>query len=298
MIVGMISRQSPVRREVVIPVVRGPQGSVYGVRTRFIEAGEGHPTVFVHGGGVGASGEIAWSSLLEETSASLRGIAPDMLWSGYTDVPPLPYSIPAQVDHLAAIIDTLGFDEVAVVGQSMGGGIAAHYACDYPERVSHLVLIGSNTVSKAMGLDIGADSPGREAKRRNDGSREGVRGLMETLVHRKELITEDVLDTLEEIATRPGVAESRRSMLDYTQQLDTDPNTAQRFELKGHLDRLDLPMCLIWGKDDVFAPISLGHSLRELLPLSEYHEIHDAGHHCFSDQPEEVGEVITRFVSR
>lgn len=296
MVVGMTGRQGVVRRQVMVPVVRGPDGTVYGARTRYVEAGEGYPAAFVHGGGVGGSGEAAWSSLLNATSDSLRGIAPDMLWSGFSDIPSSPYSLPTQADHLAGFVDALGIDKLAVVGQSMGAWIAARFACDHPGRVSHLILVGSNTVSKAMGIDIGESSPGRDAKRRNDGSRQGVRGLMETLVHNKELITDEVLDLMEEIAARPGMDRARQSIFDYTDRLDTDPTVAQAFYLTGRLDRMELPMCLIWGKDDVFAPLHLGHQLRELLPLDEYHEVSEAGHHCFSDQPEFVGKIITSFI--
>lgn len=223
-------------------------------------------------------------------------MAPDMLWSGFSDIPSLPYSLPAQADHLAGFIDALAVEKLAVVGQSMGAWIAARFACDHPGRVSHLILVGSNTVSKAMGLDIGESSPGRDAKRRNDGSRQGLRGLMETLVHDKELISDETLDLMEEIASRPGMDRARQSIFDYTDRLDTDPNIAQAFYLTGRLDRLEVPMCLIWGEDDVFAPLHLGRQLRELLPLDEYHEVPEAGHHCFSDQPELVGKIITGFI--
>ena len=70
-------------------------------------------------------------------------------------------------------------------------------------------MVASNTVSLAMGLDIGEDSPGRAAKRAFDGSREALRRWMNTLVFDHDLNTDEVLTTMASVAARPGFPAAR-----------------------------------------------------------------------------------------
>jgi 4,5:9,10-diseco-3-hydroxy-5,9,17-trioxoandrosta-1(10),2-diene-4-oate hydrolase len=282
-------------RSVRVPSIRGLEGSVYGQRIVYLDGGEGETIVFVHGSGVGGSGQMAWRPVAELMVKHRRVIAPDLLWSGWSGVPDLPYSLEAQADQLRELLDTLDIERCAVVGQSMGAYVAARFTCDQPDRVTHLCLVASNTVALSLGLDL-YPTPGLSAKEAMDGSREGVRRLLETLYHRPEVVTESDLDEWTAINQRPGMERARESMTAYVDKLRTEPNRAQSFSLKGRLDKLTLPMALIWGRQDKFASMDLAPKMRELLPLTLYREIESAGHGVFRDQPDAFAAVLKEFL--
>jgi len=60
---------------------------VDGIKTCYIEAGEGEPLVLIHGGGAGANGYGNWFACLPLFAKSFRTIAVDMVGFGLTDSP-------------------------------------------------------------------------------------------------------------------------------------------------------------------------------------------------------------------
>lgn len=279
---------------VVVPVVKSVRTTAYGVKTHFIQGGDGDPVILLHGGLAGMAGEIAWSENVPALAQHFRTIALDMISYGYSDKPAIDYSFQTLVDHLAGFIDVMGFEKVSLVGQSQGAYVASKYAVDYPERVKRLVAINTGTLSHAMGVDMSLSPRGSE---RNDGSREALRRSLEFRMYRTDKITEEMIDTKLALAGQPGMKEARDSMRRYRISLDTDPNQAQVFSLKDRLPQIEVPICIIWGTEDKSAPVGLGHALRELLPHAEYHEIPEAGHHSFLDQPDIMNDLLIRYLS-
>jgi 2-hydroxy-6-oxo-6-(2'-aminophenyl)hexa-2,4-dienoate hydrolase len=119
---------------------------VAGVRTHYLEAGEGAPLVLVHGGGAGADAYGNWLECIQVFAKSYRVIAPDMIGFGYTDKPSpdvYRYDQPGRNKHLADFLEAMGLSGVALVGNSMGGAASIGVAIDKPELVGQLVLMGS-----------------------------------------------------------------------------------------------------------------------------------------------------------
>jgi 2-hydroxy-6-oxonona-2,4-dienedioate hydrolase len=285
-------------RYVVVPFVRGDAGNAYGVRTHYAEAGEGPPVILIHGGGVGGSGTLAWEAVLPRLASRFRVLAIDLLWSGQTDKPPLPYSFRTQVDHLAGFIDVLGLDTVSLVGQSIGAYIAARYACDYPRRVQRLTLVGSNTVGLMMGAEVGAHAWTEEALKAPVDEEASVRAQLDTLLHDKALITQERVAAYIALRRLPGVAEAKASMAPFVRALVTrDPDVWQEASLRNRLPEITIPVCMIWGKDDEFAAVTIGRQLMEMLPKASYHEVDEAGHHVFHDQPDQFCDIVRSFLA-
>jgi pimeloyl-ACP methyl ester carboxylesterase len=114
-----------------------------GVRVRVAESGpqRGTPVVFVPGwGGAIYMFRHAFDEL---TQRGLRVIVIDPRGFGLSDKPAThgAYSLDAYIADLTGVLDALGLERAALVGQSMGGGIALHFAVRHPKRVSRLVLI-------------------------------------------------------------------------------------------------------------------------------------------------------------
>jgi len=97
--------------------------------------------VFLHGYGGQA---IQWGYQLRHFSNTDRTIAIDLRGHGRSDKPAGRYDMPQILSDLQSVLDALGVaDKAVLVGHSFGGAVAVEYACAYPERVSHLVLIAS-----------------------------------------------------------------------------------------------------------------------------------------------------------
>ncbi len=112
-----------------------------GVPTRSLQAGSGDPVIFLHG----TSGHLeAFSRNIPVHAAKYNVHAIDMLGHGYTGKPSRPYEIADYAAHLADYMDACGIASAHLVGESLGGWVAARLAIDRPARVrSCLQLVAS-----------------------------------------------------------------------------------------------------------------------------------------------------------
>ena len=115
--------------------VRTPSWNIH-----YNEAGEGHPVVMLHGSGPGATGWSNFGPNMPALAERFRVIAVDMPGWGASDAVTFD-----ERDHAGAaleLLDTLGIEKAAFVGNSMGGMTALRFAALHPERISHLVTMG------------------------------------------------------------------------------------------------------------------------------------------------------------
>lgn len=145
------------------PALAWPHG-VSDVTARFVESGgmrwrvctagpsSGRPVLLVHGWG---SNAYMWRATIPPLAAAGYSLViPDLPGHGWGDL-----TIDRRHAHLGAyatalrtLCDTLGIERMAMVGQSMGGGIALQLAVDHPERVAAVALISpiGYTIPKAV----------------------------------------------------------------------------------------------------------------------------------------------------
>lgn len=120
---------------------------VDGVEIHYKEMGAGDTTyILLHGFGASV---FSWHEVMDDFAAIGRVIAYDRPAFGLTSRPmpnewrngQNPYSVDANVAHLAALMDALGIERAVLVGNSAGGGAAAAFALTYPQRVQALILV-------------------------------------------------------------------------------------------------------------------------------------------------------------
>jgi pimeloyl-ACP methyl ester carboxylesterase/DNA-binding CsgD family transcriptional regulator len=124
---------------------------------RFLRAGDGVRLAYaVHGDGPPLVNVACWLShlqfdwespvwrhLLADLGSMSTLVRYDERGSGLSDWQIDDYSLDARVNDLESVVDQLGFGRVALLGMSQGGPVAIAYAARHPERVSHLVLLGT-----------------------------------------------------------------------------------------------------------------------------------------------------------
>jgi 3-oxoadipate enol-lactonase len=99
------------------------------------DEGEGPAILFLHGG---LGDARLWKPVAERLRDSYRCIRYDIRFFGRSEGPDEEWS---PVDDSIGVLDTLGVARAAVVGLSMGGGIALRVAQTHPDRVTAVVHV-------------------------------------------------------------------------------------------------------------------------------------------------------------
>ena len=114
-----------------------------GYKIHYLDHGEGHPVVFLHGSGQGASGHSNFKGnypFLAENG--YRVIIPDHIGYGYSDKPDdVEYPLSFFAECIVQTLDVAGIDKFSMIGNSLGGAIAIYIALNHPERVVSLNLM-------------------------------------------------------------------------------------------------------------------------------------------------------------
>lgn len=151
---------------------------VGGIRTHYLEAGEGPTLVLLHSGEFGGSAEITWEYNIPAFAEHFRVIAPDWLGFGQTDkLYDFVSGGERRMRHLLALLESLGIDDAHFAGCSMGGSAlvreAASASCRLPIR--RMVLVSG-----------GGFVPDNEWRRRlldYDGTADGMRQILRANFH-------------------------------------------------------------------------------------------------------------------
>jgi pimeloyl-ACP methyl ester carboxylesterase len=107
------------------------------------EVGTGQVLVFLHGAWEDSS---EWLPVIEQLGGRYHCVAPDLLGFGESERPKIHYSIEVEVESLADYLETLKLKGVHLIGQGIGGWIAASYALKYSGQVESLTLLGAEGV--------------------------------------------------------------------------------------------------------------------------------------------------------
>lgn len=274
---------------------------VNGVRTHYAESGgDGPVLVAMHGGGAGSSGAAGMGALMSLLGEKYRVIALDSIGGfGETDPHvPLRYGLQSRVDHLSEFADALCLDSFSLIGNSQGAWCVAKYTITRPDRIDKLVLLGTGSIANAMGLRR-APSEGMKLMEGYDGTREGMKRLLEGLVFDKSKITDGLIDLRQAAATRPGALETFRAGWDANRQLQRAPLFHPVFDMRVSLPEITklIPTIMIWGENDIFAPPDVGRELEKLLPDVKFHWIDRAGHQVQTDRPDVVAKIVDQHLS-
>ncbi|WP_277453791.1 alpha/beta hydrolase [Janibacter sp. DB-40] len=260
---------------------------VNGIATNYHDVGEGDPVLLIHGSGPGVSAYANWRVVLPELSRTHRVIAPDVLGFGYTERPEgVTYDMATWTEHLVGLMDALGIEKAAVVGNSFGGALALNVAAHHPERVSRLVLMGA--VGVPFEITEGLDKVwGFEP------SLENMVDLMDVFAYDRSLLTEDLARLRLEAATRPGVHEAYSSMFPAPRQNSVEAMTIPDQDIRA----ITQPTLIIHGRDDEVIPLSNSMRLHELIEQSQLHVFGQCGHWVQIEHTKDFTQLVEAFLA-
>lgn len=118
-----------------------------GVRMHYAEQGDaaGEPFILLHGY---SDSWFSFSRVLTPLAREARVYALDLRGHGKTDRPASGYHMRDLAADVVAFMDAKGIAKATIIGHSMGGFVAQQVALAVPQRVSHLVLVGSATTPR------------------------------------------------------------------------------------------------------------------------------------------------------
>jgi pimeloyl-ACP methyl ester carboxylesterase len=111
---------------------------VSGRRIHYLESGSGPAVVLLHG--LGADSRT-WRYVVPALAESFHVYALDQVGFGQSEKPQIPYRVSTLVDFLAGFLKALGIERTSIVGNSLGGWVAAKFAASRPDVVNRLVLV-------------------------------------------------------------------------------------------------------------------------------------------------------------
>ena len=271
--------------------------TIHGHRRAFRAGGHGPALLFVHG--IGDCSET-WRDLLPVFARDFTVVAPDLLGHGRSARPRADYAVAAYACGMRDLLTVLGIDRVTVIGHSLGGGVAAQFAYQFPEMTQRLVLVACGGVGREVHpllrlaaspgaeafLPLATCAPVRSAVRRLTGTLTAldILGLADDLRYVLERY-----DRLRDHSARCAFLRTLRSVVDYRGQVVTV------------LDRCYLaagvPTMLIWGARDNVIPASHARHAHEQMPGSRLGIFAQAGHFPHHSDPCRFVAAVTDFLA-
>ncbi|MDN3482137.1 alpha/beta fold hydrolase [Arthrobacter sp. APC 3897] len=255
-----------------------------GEVTHYHELGEGTPILFLHGSGTGVTAAANWWLNLPDISELGRCIAIDSIGYGQSIVAPgTEYGIREWVRHAVRVLDALGIEKTWIVGNSIGGWVAMQFAIDFPERLLGIVSMGTGGAKKTAALSGHAKPELSEA---------GIRRTLEQFVVDKSLVTEELV-SLRYQAALNDTASDRLVEVVTARDRDRDALPLD-FDV---LAKLDVPVLLIHGMQDVVIPPSRTWELLNVIPTADAHIFSQCGHWSQVERAEEFNTVVKQYLT-
>ena len=267
-------------------MIQYPLGAA-GTLTRVLEAGRGDRTMLlVHG--VGARADRWQWNLQGFADAGYHPYAIDLPGHGLAEKGGrFDHSVPNYAAFAGAVLDEIGADRAVLVGTSLGGHILATMACEAPERVEALVMVGT------LGMaPIGQAARERTAGLIGDTSPDMVDRKLHSVLHDDGLVTEALHREEVRINNSPGAAEAFVGISDYfANRIDDDVVGERLAALSGRF-----PILLVWGREDLGFPLSMGKAAHEMLPGSRLAVMDEAAHAPYYERPDTFNAIVTQFL--
>jgi 3-oxoadipate enol-lactonase len=245
-----------------------------GIELYCEEHGEGDPIVFVHGWMEDYS---MWSSQIDYFSREHRVIVYDQRGHGRSDKPEKGYSIQTLSDDLYFLTQNLNIERFTLIGHSMGGMTAMVFALDHPEKVSKLILIGTDaksTLSLHIILWI----------------------LLHVLPYSNFAEGSDIKyyrpsDQMKKEAVERALRTPKYAAYECFKEFCTN------YDIRDRVSDIKIPTLIIAGDKDSLTPVKMNQYLNRQIEGSKLIIISDSKHMPMIEKPDMVNAIVDEFIS-
>lgn len=257
------------------------QVEIFGQKINYVEAGAGPNVILLHGL---ADDMTVWEQTIPALKAKYRVWAIDQIGFGQSDKPFINYRVSVFVEFLDAFLKKAGIEKATLVGNSLGGWVAAAYAHAHPDRVEKLVLVcsagywptGIRELSREELMQITVSSPS------------AYKATMKWMFHDDSLVTDESVEQY------------------YTAQLKrNDGYTINQFieSVLRHEDRLDgmlpaikTPTLVLWTREDEVTPLAIGQAFAKALPNAQTTILESCGHMPQVECAGKLNDALLKFL--
>jgi pimeloyl-ACP methyl ester carboxylesterase len=242
----------------------------------YLKSGTGPALVIIHG--IGGHKED-WQGVMEAMSSTHTVYAVDMLGFGGSTRAAKDLSMKAQSDAVLALLKSEGVEKADILGNSVGGWVAATFAAANPANTNKLIVVDPAGF-KAMfegqpPVNIFPDDAAQMKK------------LLEFVRFDKSVHTDEVA-----MAALEGLNASGEKTI----QAVLWPALGGSPKLEEVMPNIKAPTLVIWGKEDKLFPVALAPYITSLTPGATSVVIANASHFPHLDNPTEFGAAVSGFL--
>lgn len=278
--------------------------TIDGLRIRYIEEGQGKPVVCLHGASLGSSADVFRRNMGPLARAGFRVIAFDQPGFGLSDNPE-DHGGGLRKKMVTKFIDALGLGKVALLAHSQAGNSATQIALAEPERISHVIVLGTGSLLPPLEAkpEAGADRQAavqQRLERRmavSEPTIDDTRKLLEANLFHHELITPEELALRHKHSTGKNFAAfvARNELSESNKQKPKDKTGPEPWET---LTDLKMPLLLIYGKNDRANAFEKATLLKERRPQLDLHIVDGCKHLVPWDAADDVHRLVVPFLKR
>ena len=237
---------------------------------RYIEEGEGEPLMLLHG----LFGALSnFMDLINHFKQTHKVVVP-MLPLLELDL--LHTSVGGLQKFVQRFIEHRNYNNIHLLGNSLGGHVALVHVLKNPERIKTLILTGSSGLFEN---GMGDTYPKR-------GDKDYIRKKTELTFYDPAMASDELVNEVFEITN------NRLKVI----KIIALAKSAIRNNLGEELNTIKQPTCLIWGNNDAITPPFVGKEFHKLIPNSELHFIDKCGHAPMMEVPDEFNKVLGAFL--
>lgn len=241
---------------------------VDGGKVHLRRGGKGEPLLFLHG----ASGAPVVMPFMEKLAQRFDVLVPEHPGYGKSDEPEWLENIHDVAYFYLDFLKQLNLRNVTIVGSSMGGWMAMEIAVRDTSRLKSLVLVSP----------AGIAAPG---------ARPADIFLMPPEVLVRNLFVDQKL--AEARLAAPEDVDVALKNRHTTARLAWEPRLHDPF-LPKWLHRIDVPVKIIWGREDRILPVGISKELKRLMPGAELHVMDNVGHLPHAERVDEFVDIVCR----
>ena len=237
----------------------------------YLEVGDGEILMLLHG----LFGALSnFSDLIEKFKHTHKVVVPIL---PLFDLDLLHTSVTGLAKYVDQFIETRDYQNIHLLGNSLGGHVGLVYILKHPQRVKSLILTGSSGLYENA---MGDTYPKR-------GDYEYIKNKTALTFYDPNMATKELVDEVFEIT---------RNRLKVIKVLAL-AKSAIRNNLGAELNEIKQPTLLIWGKNDTVTPPLVGEEFNKLIPNSQLHFIDKCGHAPMMEVPEAFNAILAKFLN-
>ncbi len=275
-----------------------------------VRMGDGYPLFVLHGGPGGD--HHLFGTYLDELANKYQLLFVDQRGQGLSKIAKKEtLTTKRMAKDITELAEKLEFDNYALMGHSFGAFVALQHLVDYPEKVSHTILLNGAPSMKRDNIYFRRmidEKVTPELKSQVQKAIEVRRRAYGRGVDEHEEALNDVKESIQ-LVIRMYFPTCKQSVID--KYLDEVKDTLYNvkvmkymgetnygdYDVTSHLQNVKKPLCIVTSEYDYICDPDLSRKMNRMVKNSELHYLGNTGHNSYAEKPERVISIVDKFIS-